>query len=96
MNVFQKIFGLIFTILILPFAIIVIPVLNALGLNSAKLKPDDVLSYLYRMCDGEIDDYWWDDFWSLHRAIVSVFCQLLGCDPGISRVSLITARLGTK
>mgnify|MGYP000209283630 CR=1 FL=1 len=51
-----------FAMIIIPFAILLISILNVLGLNSADLEADDVLAYLHRMKNGEVDDYWWDDF----------------------------------
>lgn len=64
-NLLQKTIARLFAIIIIPIAIIVIPVLNALGLNKVDLESGDVLDYLHKMKNGEVDDYWWDDFLSV-------------------------------
>jgi hypothetical protein len=64
-NLLQKIIAGFLAILIIPFAILVISILNVLGLNKANLESTDVLGYLHKMKNGEVDDYWWDDFLSV-------------------------------
>ena len=47
---------------VIPLLIVAIEILNALSLNSVKLRPDDVLAYLDRIHNSEIDKYRRDNF----------------------------------
>jgi hypothetical protein len=44
---------------------IVIPVLNLLGLNKLKAKPEYVINYLEKFIAGAEGDWDWDDFSSI-------------------------------
>ncbi|MFT4635938.1 MAG: hypothetical protein ACI9OI_001738 [Chitinophagales bacterium] len=42
---------------VVPCLVVAIEILNALSLNSVKLRPDDVLAYLDRIHNSEVDKY---------------------------------------
>ncbi|MCB1647383.1 MAG: hypothetical protein KDI36_18115 [Pseudomonadales bacterium] len=58
----KQIVTVVFVVLFFPVVLLFVLVMKLTGNDKADLSKEEVLAYLKRMDDGEVDEYGWDDF----------------------------------